>query len=70
MGNSAKVSRQNYLKVTDEHFQGAIYGGAKSGAPEAQIQAQQAGEGECVEVTKSGRYRIRTYDLNDVNVAL
>jgi integrase len=50
MGNSPKVARKHYLKVTDEHFQRATHGGAKSGAPEVQNPAQQAGEGKCVEV--------------------
>jgi len=44
LGNSQPVAAKHYLQVTDEHFQR----GAQCGALEAQNQAQQAGEGECM----------------------
>jgi integrase len=41
MGNSVKVARKNYLKVTDKHFAAATAGGAaKSEAPALQKAAQ------------------------------
>jgi hypothetical protein len=39
MGHDAKVSLKHYAQTTEEHFDRAA-GGAKSGAPEAQNQAQ------------------------------
>ncbi|HJN07073.1 MAG TPA: tyrosine-type recombinase/integrase [Pirellulaceae bacterium] len=41
MGNSQQVARKHYLQMTDEHFERALEGGAKSGADVAQNQAQQ-----------------------------
>ena len=48
LGNSQPVAAKHYLQVTDEHFQRGAKCGAQSGALEAQNQAQQAGEGECM----------------------
>jgi hypothetical protein len=39
MGHDAKASLKHYAQTTEEHFDRAI-GGAKSGAPEPQTQAQ------------------------------
>jgi integrase len=51
MGNSQPVAAKHYLQVTDEHFQR----GAKSGAHEAQNQAQQAGEEKCLEENEKSK---------------
>ena len=40
IGNSPQVARKHYLQMTDEHFERALEGGAKSGADVAQKQAQ------------------------------
>ena len=40
IGNSPQVARAHYLQVTDDHFERALVGGAKSGALVAQNQAQ------------------------------
>ena len=40
IGNSLQVARKHYLQTTDEHFDRAIWGGAKSGARVVQNQAQ------------------------------
>ena len=50
MGNSQRVARKNYLKVTDEHFER----GAESGARAAHFQSQQAGEGDRTKVNSLG----------------
>ena len=42
LGNSAPIAAKHYLQVTDADFNRAVQGGAKSGALEAQNQAQQA----------------------------
>jgi len=41
LGNTAAVAAKHYLQVTDADFDRAVEGGAKSGALEAQNQAQQ-----------------------------
>ncbi len=41
IGNSAAVAAKHYLTVREEDFERAAQGGAKSGAPEAQNEAQQ-----------------------------
>ena len=41
IGNTQPVAQKHYLQVTDEHFQRASTGGAKSGAQAAQNTAQQ-----------------------------
>ncbi len=40
IGSSPQIARKHYLRTTDEHFDRAIQGGAKSGAEVAQNQAQ------------------------------
>ena len=42
IGNSERIAAKHYLQVTDEHFERAAKGGAESGAPAAQKQAQHA----------------------------
>jgi len=49
MGHDAKVSLKHYAQTTDDHFDRAS-GGAKSGAQEAQKQAQQATVGSSREL--------------------
>src|SRR5437667_118137 len=44
MGHDAKVSLKHYAQTTEDHFDRAA-GGAKSGAPEAQNQAQRKDAG-------------------------
>jgi integrase len=79
LGNSPKIARKNYLKVTQEHYQRALQGGAKGGALEAQNEAQQAGEGECEKVnntrhsTEKGRKKpekIRSPQDNSLSCAV
>jgi len=41
IGNSVKVASAHYLQVTDDHFQRAVEGGAKSGAVSMQNPVQQ-----------------------------
>ena len=49
MGHDAKVSLKHYAQTTDDHFDRAS-GGAESGAPKAQNQAQQATAGNSTEL--------------------
>jgi len=47
LGNSAPIAARHYLQVTDADFDRAVQSGAKSGALEAQNQAQQASAENC-----------------------
>ena len=60
IGNSPQVARKHYLQVTEEHFDQAIQGGAKSGALVAQNQAQQAHAGSRREPQKGRSERAQS----------
>ena len=42
LGNTEAVATKHYLQVTDDHFQRAVQGGAKSGSPDAESDSQAA----------------------------
>jgi len=62
LGNSLAVAREHYLQVTDEHYELAIQGGAKSGAHAAHFPAQQGIAGICTKAQPSPQ----TQELQDV----
>ena len=66
MGNSQQVARKHYLQTTEEHFDRALEGGAKSGALAAQNRAQHAHAQGRTDSQSGGDKRRKSLASNEV----
>jgi len=66
MGNSQQVARKHYLQTTEEHFERALAGGAKSGALAAQNRAQHTHAQDRTDSQSDGDKRRKPLTSNEV----